>query len=174
MAGENSINTNVGAMVALQNLNLTNAALAKVQDRVATGLKVIGAKDNASSFAIAQGIRGDLKGIAAVQQGLANGRGVTAVGIGATTMVSNMLIDVKAKVIEGLNPGNTSEQQAILSSDYAELVSQVLNFLQNAEYNGRNILQSGSANVNVISDTSGGAITVRAQDLEGTAYTNGH
>ena len=132
MAGENSINTNVGAMVALQNLNLTNAALAKVQDRVATGLKVIGAKDNASSFAIAQGIRGDLKGIAAVQQGLANGRGVTAVGIGATTMVSNMLIDVKAKVIEGLNPGNTSEQQAILSSDYAELVSQVLNFLQNA------------------------------------------
>ena len=171
MAGENSINTNVGAMVALQNLNLTNAALAKVQDRVATGLKVIGAKDNASSFAIAQGIRGDLKGIAAVQQGLANGRGVTAVGIGATTMVSNMLIDVKAKVIEGLNPGNTSEQQAILSSDYAELVSQVLNFLQNAEYNDRNILQSGSANVNVISDTSGGAITVRAQDLEGTAYS---
>ena len=82
-----------------------------------------------------------------------------------------MLIDVKAKVIEGLNPGNTSEQQAILSSDYAELVSQVLNFLQNAEYNGRNILQSGSANVNVISDTSGGAITVRAQDLEGTAYS---
>ena len=96
---------------------------------------------------------------------------MTAVGIGATTMVSNMLIDVKAKVIEGLNPGNTSEQQAILSSDYAELVSQVLNFLQNAEYNGRNILQSGSANVNVISDTSGGAITVRAQDLEGTAYS---
>jgi flagellin len=86
-------------------------------------------------------------------------------------MVSDMLIDVKAKVIEDLNPGNTSEQQAILSSDYAEPVSQVLNFLQNAEYNGRNILQSGSANVNVISDTSGGAITVRAQDLEGTAYS---
>jgi len=171
MAGENSINTNVGAMVPLQNLNLTNAELAKVQDRVTTGLKVICAKDNASSFAIAQGIRGDLKGIAAVQQGLANGRGVVAVGIGAVTMVSNMLIDIKAKVIEGLNPGNTSEQQAILNSDYTELVSQVLNFLQNAEYNGRNILQSGSTNVNVISDTSGGSITVRAQNLEATAYS---
>ncbi|MFP6759128.1 MAG: flagellin [Alphaproteobacteria bacterium] len=170
-AGENSINTNVGAMVALQNLNLTNAELAKVQDRVTTGLKVICAKDNASSFAIAQGIRGDLKGIAAVQQGLANGRGVVAVRIGAVTMVSNMLIDIKAKVIEGLNPGNISEQQAILNSDYTELVSQVLNFLQNAEYNGRNILQSGSTNVNVISDTSGGSITVRAQNLEATAYS---
>ena len=67
--------------------------------------------------------------------------------------------------------GNTSQQQAILHSDYTELVSQVLNFIQNAEYNGRNILQSGSANVNVISDTTGGAITVRAQNLEATAYS---
>ena len=171
MAGQNSINTNVGAMVALRNLNLTNTELTKVQDRVSTGLKVIGAKDNASTFAIAQGIRGDIKGIAAVQQGLANGRGVTAVAIAGATSVSNMLIELKAKAIEGLNPGNTSEQQAILAADYVELVAQVLNFVQNAEYNGGNILQSGAANINVISDTSGGSITLRAQDMEGTAYS---
>jgi flagellin len=171
MAGQNSINTNVGAMVALRNLGATNVALAKTQDRVATGLKVIGAKDNASSFAIAQGIRGDLKGIAAVQQGLANGRGVANVALAGATAISNMLIEIKAKVIEGLNPGNTSEQQAMIDSDYTELVSQVLNFIQNAEYNGRNILQSGSTNVPVISDVSGGSITLRAQDLEGTAYS---
>ena len=59
MAGQNSINTNVGALVALRNLNATNSELNKVQDRVSTGLRVIGAKDNASTFAIAQGIRGD-------------------------------------------------------------------------------------------------------------------
>ncbi len=171
MSGQNSINTNVGAMVALRNLNVTNTTLAEVQNRVSTGLKVIGAKDNASTFAIAQGIRGDIKGIAAVQQGLANGRGVTAVAIAGATSVSNMLIDLKAKAIEGLNPGNTSEQQAILAADYVELVAQILNFVQNAEYNGGNILQSGAANVNVISDTAGGSITVRAQDLEGTAYS---
>jgi flagellin len=47
----------------------------------------------------------------------------------------------------------------------------VLNFIQNAEYNGRNLLQSGSVNLNVIADTSGGTMTVRAQDLEGTAYS---
>jgi len=171
MAGQNSINTNVGAMVALRNLNLTNSDLSKVQDRVSTGLKVIGAKDNASAFAIAQGIRGDLKGIAAVQQGLANGRGVSSVALAGATAISNMLIEVKSKIIEGLNPGNTSEQQSILNTDYAELVSQVLNFIQNAEYNGRNMLKSGATSINVISDIDGGAITVRAQDLEGSAYS---
>jgi len=167
----NSINTNVGAMVALRSLNAVNTDLGKAQDRISTGLKVIGAKDDASSFAIAQGIRAEIKSIFAVQQGLANGRGVSNVALAAATEISNILIQIKRKVIEGLNPGNTSEQQVIIDSDYAELVGQVLNFIQNAEYNGRNILQSGSVNLNVISDTSGSSLTLRAQDLEGTAYS---
>ena len=91
--------------------------------------------------------------------------------LAGATAISNLLIDMKQKVIEGLNPGNSSEQQAILNSDFAELVDQVLNFIQNAEYNGRNLLQSGSNNLNVISDTAGGTLTVRVQDLEGTVYS---
>ncbi len=171
MAGDNSINTNVGAMVALRNLNMTNDALAKTQDRVSTGLKVIGAKDNASTFAIAQGIRGNLKSIAAVQQGLSNGRGVASVALAGATAISNMLIEIRAKVMEGMNPGNSTEQQAILNADYSELVGQVLVFIQNAEYNGRNMLNSGATNVNVIADIDGGALTLRAQDFEGTVYS---
>lgn len=171
MALSNSINTNVGAMVALRSLNMVNRDLAATQDRVATGLKVIGAKDNASSFAIAQGIRAEIKSIFAVKQGIANGRGVSNVALAAATKISDILTDMKKKVIEGLNPGNTTEQQAIINSDYAELVGQVLKFVQNAEYNGRNLLNSGAGNLNVISDTSGSTMTVRAQDLEGTAYS---
>ena len=38
--GMNSVNTNVGAMVALQNLNSTNSALQTTQSRINTGLKV--------------------------------------------------------------------------------------------------------------------------------------
>lgn len=171
MALNNSINTNVGAMVALRSLNTVNNDLSKTQDRISTGLKVIGAKDDASSFAIAQGIRAEIKSIFAVQQGLANGRGVSNVALAGATAISNLLIDLKETVIQGLNPGNTSEQQAILNSDFGELVGQVLNFIQNAEYNGRNLLQSGASNLNVISDTNGGTLTVRSQDLEGTVYS---
>ncbi len=171
MAGQNSINTNIGALVALRNLNATNSELAKVQNRVSTGLKVIGAKDNASTFAIAQGIRGDIKATQAVQQGLSQGKGVASVAISGATAVSNILIDIKAKIVEGLNPANTSDQQAILAADYVELVGQVLDFIQNAEFNGQNQLVSGAAAVAVIADKDGGALTIRAQDLEGTAFS---
>ena len=171
MAGSNSINTNVGALVALRNLNATNTELNKVQDRVSTGLRVIGAKDNASTFAIAQGIRGDIKATQAVQQGLSQGKGIASVAISGAEAVSNILQDIKAKIVEGLNPANTSDQQAILSADYTELVGQVLNFVQNAEFNGQNQLISGATAVSIIADKDGGALTIRAQDLEGTAYS---
>ena len=120
MALQNSINTNVGAQVALRFLNATNTELGKTQDRVSTGLKVIGAKDDASSFAIAQGIRAELKAISAVQQGLSNGRGVATVAIAGATEISNMMADIKKKTIEGMNPGNTTAQQGILDADYTD------------------------------------------------------
>src|SRR3546814_20169164 len=74
MAVQNSINTNVGSFVALRNLNSINRKLDVTQNRVSTGLTVAGALDAASHFSIAQGIRGELKAIGAVTQGLNNAR----------------------------------------------------------------------------------------------------
>ena len=59
----NSVNTNAGALIALQNLNATNAQLATTQTRINTGLKVAGAKDNGAVWAIAQGQRADIGAI---------------------------------------------------------------------------------------------------------------
>ena len=54
----NSVNTNAGALVALQNLNATNSELTTVQGRINTGKKVGSAKDNGAIWAIAQTQRG--------------------------------------------------------------------------------------------------------------------
>ncbi len=164
MAITNSVNTNLGALVALRSLNRTNAHLGKVQDRVSTGLKVIGAKDDASSFAIAQGIRAEIKATGAVQQGLSNGKGVASVALAGVTEISNLLNDLKKKIVEGMNPANTTSQQAILNADYQELLDNVKNFIISAEFNGKNII-SGGASVNVIADTRGGTLQITAQDM---------
>src|SRR5262245_58353388 len=56
------LNTNYGAMVALQNLNRTNSDLEAVQGRINSGLKVASAKDNGATYAIAQSMRGKVAG----------------------------------------------------------------------------------------------------------------
>ncbi|PPR75897.1 MAG: hypothetical protein CFH01_02017, partial [Alphaproteobacteria bacterium MarineAlpha2_Bin1] len=68
-----SINTNLAAAVAVQNLNKTNKLLNSSQLNIATGLRVNGPKDDASTYAIAQNQRGDVAGFKAIRSALASG-----------------------------------------------------------------------------------------------------
>ncbi|MSP90150.1 MAG: flagellin [Alphaproteobacteria bacterium] len=170
-AGQNSLNTNVGAFVALSNLNAVNTRLDRVQDRVSAGLKVIGAVDNASSFAIAQGIRADVKAYGAVSQGIANAKGATGIALAGVNAISDLLGDIQAKITEGMNPGNTTQQQAILQADFNNLVTQINQFISSASYNGRNLLSSGSTNANVLSNIDGTTIAVRGNSQATAAAT---
>ncbi len=168
----NSINTNISAQIALQYLNGTNRELDTVQQRVSTGLRVNGAIDDASSFAIAQGLRGDVKAYSAVSQGIANGRGVATIALSSATSISNIIADVKKKIIEGMNAANTTEQQNILNADFSSLSTQINTFIANATYNGRNLFSSFSTSVNVIANIDGTSLTIRSQSLFATSSVN--
>ena len=67
-----TVNNNTPAMIALQNLNKTSAELAIVNNRISTGFKVNGPKDDASTYAIAQRMRAEIAGLGAIETALAN------------------------------------------------------------------------------------------------------
>src|SRR5687768_10525023 len=96
-----SVNTNAGALAALSTLSQTNRSLEKTQERINTGFKVNGARDNASTFAIAQGMRGDIAGLKAVQDSISLGSATVGVALSAATQISDKLNQMKAKVIDG-------------------------------------------------------------------------
>ena len=79
----NSINTNVGAMVALQNLNATGRDLKVTQDRVSTGLKVGSAKDNGAIWAISQNQKANMGVLNATRNALQRTMSVNDVGLAA-------------------------------------------------------------------------------------------
>jgi len=162
MAIQNSINTNLAAFVALQNLNTINTRLDTVQNRVSTGLKVNSAVDDASNFAIAQGTRSVLKAFEAVSQGISNAKGITSVTLSGATSISDLLGDIQKKITEGQNAGNTTEQQQILNADFVNLVTQINTFVTNSTYNGRNLLSHLSTSINVIANVDGTTLTIRS------------
>lgn len=172
---QNSINTNAGALTALRNLNSINRSLDKTQDRVSTGLRVGSALDDASSFSIAQGVRGELKALTAVTQGLNTAKGIGKVALAGTTSVSNILQDIRAKLTELSNQGITTAQRTILTNDFDALVSQALNFVANAEFNGINLLDSTrTTNVNTLSNLAGNTLILRDQDLRSQILSLGN
>lgn len=131
----------MGAIASLRFLNGSTRALATTQNRVSTGLKVTGAKEDASNFAIAQGIRTDIKAVGAVMQSLNSAKGAVGVAISAATAVSDMITLLKQKAIERSNPGNTTEQSEILDSDISKIIEQMQQFVDNANFNGDNLLK---------------------------------
>lgn len=159
MSLNNSILTNSGAMVALTNLASINTSLKTTENRVSTGLKISGAQDNASVFAVAQGIRGNIKSYDAVSTALSGAQGVVSVAISAATSVSNAMQDIKTKLTELSDDSITTTQRSYYNNDLSALINQVnTSFVQGATYNSYNLLTS-TAQLNVIADVSGHQLT---------------
>jgi flagellin len=161
-----SVNTNRGAMIALQNLNKTNKMLDKTQLHITTGLKVNGPKDDASTYAIAQNMRGDISGFQAVKTALAGGESAVNVAITAGKSISELLIEMKQKVVQANQAGLDSASRTALQNDFAALRDQITTIVATAEFNGVNLIKSGATALTVLSTVDGSTITVSAQAMD--------
>ena len=171
-----SIQTNISALIALTNFEKASAELDNVSKVISTGLNITSSEDDSSNFSIAQGIRGEVKSIDAVIRGINNAKGIAKVAISGATAVSNLLQDIRQKVTEGANPANTAAQQVLIQNDYASLLQQMRQFMENSEFNGVNILIEtnvpfntivGDVNdVEVLNDLQGRSVTLEGQRLD--------
>eukprot|EP00747_Dinoflagellata_sp_TGD_P180006 gnl/TRDRNA2_/TRDRNA2_31747_c0_seq2.p2 gnl/TRDRNA2_/TRDRNA2_31747_c0~~gnl/TRDRNA2_/TRDRNA2_31747_c0_seq2.p2 ORF type:complete len:192 (-),score=35.93 gnl/TRDRNA2_/TRDRNA2_31747_c0_seq2:20-595(-) len=161
-----SVNTNAGAFAALQNLNKTSSGLQTVQSRINTGQKVSTAKDDAATFAIAQKLRGDVAGLNAVKSSLDRASSTVDVAIAAGEAVSDLLIELKEKAVAAKDSGLDTASRNSLNNDFNQLRSQITSIVDNAEFNGTNVVKSGGgAVVAITSDDGGNKISIGAQDL---------
>jgi flagellin len=137
-----SVQTNRAALSALQNLNRTNDKLADVQVRINTGLKVNGPKDNASTWAVAQGQRADIGALAAVKTSLDRATSIVDVALAAGETVSDLLNELKAKATAATDPSITPESRKAIDNDFKALVRQITQTVAAAEFDGANLLNN--------------------------------
>ncbi len=161
-----SVNTNVGAMIALQSLNITNKKLETTQLHITTGFRVNGPQDDAATFAIAQNMRGDIAGLGAVKTALANGESSVSVAIEAGKSVSDLLIEMKAKVVQANQAGLDASSRSALHNDFAELRTAIEEIVVTADFNGVNLVVSGASGTSVLSTVDGSTISVGAQSMD--------
>lgn len=142
----NSVNTNQGAMIALQNLNTTNKELGVVQNRVNTGLKIANAKDNGAIWAIAQNQRAESTSLNAVVSSLQRGQSVADVAMSAGTAISDILVQMKEKVLAATEAGLSTASKQALSDEYKSLRDQIDTIANNASFDGVNLISSLGTN----------------------------
>jgi flagellin len=160
-----SVNTNYGAMIALQNLNKTNARLDVLQRQIATGLKVSSAKDDGATYAIAQNMRAKVAGYNVVKQSLDRGISVMDVAIAATESISDILIEMREKALAASDRSLDQNSRNALNEDFVALRDQIKTIIASAEFNGINLIQSGADDFAVLANDRGGSMSFAAEDL---------
>ncbi|WP_262696507.1 flagellin, partial [Kordiimonas aquimaris] len=161
-----SVNTNAGAFAALQNLNRTVSDLGTTQNRINTGLRVASASDDAATFAIAQTLRSEVAGLSAVSSSLDRAQSTIDVALAAGEAVSDLLIELRENAVAASDSGLDTASRNALNNDFTQLRDQITSIVQNAEFNGTNVVNTGGDAIVAITNDSGtNTITVGAQDL---------
>src|SRR5437868_11243898 len=136
----NSVNTNVGAMIALQSLNTTNNRLASVQKQISTGYRVADATDDGAAYAVAQRVRSDVGALTSANQQLGNVKGLLSTTVSGLNNVSNSLNSMRDVLVK-LADGNTSgSQRTQYQAQYNSMLANVKTFIQDANYSGKTLI----------------------------------
>ncbi len=159
----NSVNTNSGAMIALQSLNRTNDQLASVQKQISTGYRVSDATDDGAAFAIAQRVRSDVSSLTSANQQLGNVKGLVTVTTKTLTDVQgtmNKMRDLLVKLADGNTQGDARTQDI---TSYKQMLATVKSNISDASYSGKTLIG------NIGSGTSGfGAVDVVRNEVGAT------
>lgn len=177
-----SINTNVGAMIALQNLNSTSSELQKTQQIISTGLKVASAKDDGATYAIAQSQRATVSSLDAVKDSLNRSSSVVDVAMSAGDSITSLLTEMKSKALAASDTSLDTTSRAAMATDFNSLRDQITSTLSNSSFNGINILDGTNSSISALANASGkSTITVAGENMSlggsivtvGTAATFG-
>ncbi len=169
-----SVNTNVGAMVALQNLNATNMELGQTQNRINTGKKVANAKDNGAIWAIAQGQRATSGALNAVKDSLNRGTSAIDVAIAGGESVSDLLLQMKEKALAASDTSLDTASRTAMNEDFKALRDQISKAVTNADFNGVNLIKTGAVAIAALANSDGSSkltVAPEVMSLGGSVVT---
>ena len=169
-----SVNTNSGALVALQYLSATQGQLSQTQSHINSGLKVATARDDGAIYAIAQNQRGQVAGYTAVINSINNGTSAIDVALSAGQSISDLLIQLKTKALAAADSSLDTASRNALNANFTALRDQVATIVKNAVFNGFNLVDGSTTQITALASADGTRrITTAAQNmkLSGTSVT---
>ena len=162
-----SVNTNTGALIALQYLTATQGKLNQAQSHINSGLKVANARDDGAVYAIAQNQRASVAGYAAVVNSINNGTSAIDVALSAGQSISDLLIQLKAKALAAADSSLDTASRQALNANFTALRDQITTIVKNAVFNGFNLVDGSTNQITALASADGTRrITTAAQNMK--------
>ena len=161
------VKNNMSAINTLNTLNKNSSALSKSLQKVSSGMKINGAADDASGYAISERMRVQIRGLDQANANTQNGSSMMKVAEGAVSSTVEILKTLKEKVINAANDSNTDADRATIQKELDQSIDQI-NDNANVTFNGK-YLVDGSHNSEV--KTTSTALTNESLNSSTTGTT---
>lgn len=136
----NSVNSNTGAMIALESLDRTNADLSATQKAVSTGYRVADATDDGAAYAVAQMVRSTVGALTSANQQLGNVQGLLSITESGLTDVTNTMASMRDVLVKLSDSNVTGNERTQYQAQYSSQLSNLQTFIQDADYNGKTLI----------------------------------
>ncbi len=168
------VNTNEASINAQRNLTNSTLELGKSLQRLSSGLRIVRAADDAAGLAISEKFRAEIRSLQRAQLNANDGISLLQVAEGALNEVSSVLIRMRELAIQSANGTLGTSERTVLNSEFQDLAAEITRIANVTEFNGTQILVSGTSGLASVtfqvgaSNTTNDQITVSGVDATAT------
>ncbi len=148
------INTNVTAINALRNLDMTNTGMAGSITRLSTGLRIVSASDDPAGMVISENMRAQIKGMSQASSNTQNAINMTKTAEGAMNEVQTMLSDMRALAVQSANAAVVDSAQLAANQDeITSSISSINRIATTTQWGSKKLLDGTAGVSSSITDT---------------------
>jgi flagellin len=136
------INTNVPALNTARVLNRSTLSLNRSLERLASGLRINRAADDAAGLAIAESFNSVIRGVQVSQRNAQDGVSLVQTAEGALAESTAILQRIRELAVQSANGTNSANNRASLQSEVAQLLQQIDDIASNTDFNGIAVLSA--------------------------------
>ena len=137
-----TINTNLVSLNAQRNLSMSQSQLGTAMQRLSSGMRVNGAKDDAAGLAIAERMSTQVRGMTVAMRNANDGISMAQVGEGALGAVGNLFQRMRELAVQSANGTNSSSDRISLNQEFIQLSQEATRTLGGTKFNGLGILST--------------------------------
>ncbi|MBF0132701.1 MAG: flagellin FliC [Magnetococcales bacterium] len=141
------INTNVASLNAQRNLDRSTNALGKTFARLASGLRINSAKDDAAGLAISQRMTSQIRGLTQASRNANDGISLAQVAEGALEETTNALQRIRELAVQAANGTNTLKDRQSLDLEVSQLVEEIQRIAKDVKFNEKGVLNGSMVGV---------------------------
>lgn len=139
------INTNISSLMAQDSSRNTNLNINSSLEKLSSGLRINKASDDASGLAIADKLRTQASSLNKAVDNVNSAISLTQIADKAMSEQSSILDTIKSKMIQASTDTTSSAGRESIRKDVSKLLTQLDNIAMQTNYNGTQLLQTGTA-----------------------------